>query len=297
MESRILVIVVTAIIGGALGFGMSYSVLNTQILTLDTALQAVSDEFGSLSTTVTEIGDSVADHQLDLDEITSNVDAVNTTLYSLPTDWTQYDLDALNQTVLNLQNGVDVTQSNLDAVNTSVTDLNTDLASVNGSVVTAQTDIADVNASFQESLSVWLPTPAYDSGWMDITAYSGESFRVTYGLNTTDVLVDIVGRNAVDGGTHQHDLGMSYVSGWTNRHNLDSWLERAWSIVQTDDGGYAAAADVTTQFGAVFWLGRYSAQGGIMWMKTFNRAGSSADRCFAMVHTGDGGFLIARTAA
>jgi hypothetical protein len=132
---------------------------------------------------------TVANYQLDLDEVASDVDAVNTTLYSLPTDCTQYDLDALNQSVLNLQSGVVAAQSNLDAVNTSVTELNMDLASVNGSVVSTQSDVAEVNASFQESLSIWLPEPAYDSGWVDITAYAGEVFNVTHNLNTTHVLI------------------------------------------------------------------------------------------------------------
>ena len=127
-------IVVTAILGGTLGFGMSYSVLNTQILTLETELQVVSDEFASLSSTVTGMGDTVANHQLGLDEIASDVDAVNTTLHSLPTDWTQHDLHVLNQSVSTLERGVVATQSNLDAVNASVTKLITDLASVNGSV-------------------------------------------------------------------------------------------------------------------------------------------------------------------
>jgi len=96
----------------------------------------------------------------------------------------------------------------------------------------------------------------YDSGWTDITDKAGQYFNITHGLNSTDIIVDITGKAAVDGGPHQRNIGgTSYTQGWNKTYGGTN-LDYARSVVQTVDGGYALAGP-TWSFGAGgndFWL-------------------------------------------
>jgi len=79
---------------------------------------------------------------------------------------------------------------------------------------------------------------------------------------------------------------------WNNTYGGGS-TERAYSVVQTPDGGYAIAG-VTQSFGAGnsdFYLVRTDAAGAEIWSNTFGGAGT--DECFSMIQTSDGGFALA----
>jgi len=56
-----------------------------------------------------------------------------------------------------------------------------------------------------ENMSGWLPAPSYDSGWIQLPAWTDMKF--THGLNTTEVLVNLV-RNTSDTTYHSH-LGIN----------------------------------------------------------------------------------------
>ena len=61
-----------------------------------------------------------------------------------------------------------------------------------------------------------LVTPAYDSGWVNITNMAGQNIVLTHNLASTDISVDIQGRTTATGGIHQKNLGLtSYTSGWS----------------------------------------------------------------------------------
>ena len=58
--------------------------------------------------------------------------------------------------------------------------------------------------------------PDYDSGWLNITDKAGQFFTVTHNLNTADILVDLTGKTAADGGAHQRNDGGERGLAWTD---------------------------------------------------------------------------------
>lgn len=71
------------------------------------------------------------------------------------------------------------------------------------------------------------------------------------------------------------------------------FVEAAYSLVQTNDGGYAIAGD-TDSFGAGdadFWLVKTDGSGNLEWIQTYG--GTEDDYAYSLVQTGDGGYAIA----
>jgi hypothetical protein len=69
--------------------------------------------------------------------------------------------------------------------------------------------------------------------------------------------------------------------------------DRAFSVVQTGDGGYVLAGE-TQSFGAGgadCWLVRTDSAGNMLWNKTYG--GASFDAAFSVVQTSDGGYVLA----
>jgi len=83
-----------------------------------------------------------------------------------------------------------------------------------------------------------------------------------------------------------------------NKRFGGSDADRAYSVVQTDDGGYAIAGE-TQSFGGSdrdAWLIKTDANGNEQWSKTFG--GSAIDDARSVVQTSDGGYALAgRTAS
>ena len=78
-----------------------------------------------------------------------------------------------------------------------------------------------------------------------------------------------------------------------NRSFGGSAVDRAYSLIQTTDGGYAVAG-FTRSYGAGgadFWLIKLDRQGNKVWDKTFG--GSAADEAYSLIQTTDGGYAVA----
>ena len=135
--------------------------------------------------------------------------------------------------------------------------------------------------------------PDYDSGWVDITDKAGEYFTLTHGLNSTDVLVAIDGKTAVDGEAHQQHFGLTgYTLGFKETYGGANG-DYGHSVVKTSDGGYAIAG-YTYSFGAGLadvWLIKTDAVGNELWNQTYGDIMDDAG--FSIVETSDGGYAIA----
>jgi hypothetical protein len=103
-------------------------------------------------------------------------------------------------------------------------------------------------------------------------------------LNTTEVVVDITGKQSLNviGG----------VAAWKRTYGGTS-ADRAYSVVQTGDGGYALAG-YTLSYGAGnydFWLVKTDGAGNVQWSRTYG--GTGYDYAQSVVQTGDGGYALA----
>jgi hypothetical protein len=78
-----------------------------------------------------------------------------------------------------------------------------------------------------------------------------------------------------------------------NRSFGGSAVDKAYSLIQTTDGGYAVAG-YTRSYGAGdgdFWVIKLYRQGNKLWDKTFG--GSAVDEAYSLIQTTDGGYAVA----
>jgi hypothetical protein len=95
-----------------------------------------------------------------------------------------------------------------------------------------------------------LVTPAYDSGWVNITSMVGQNIVLTHNLASTDISVDIQGRTTLTGGIHQKNIGLTaYTSGWTKVYGGTGTDMANGNLLQTSDGGYIFSG-YTASYGA-----------------------------------------------
>jgi len=153
-------------------------------------------------------------------------------------------------------------------------------------------------SSSSDPLTHFMNPPTYDSDWVNITDKRGESFTLTHDLISVhpvpeeETLVDVVGRRSLAGGNHKLFFGSTYMQVWNRTYGGIEW-DDAWSVVETDDGGYALAG-VTDSFGAGlgdFWLVKTDSSGNVEWNQTYG--GPMGEEAHSVVETSDGGFALA----
>lgn len=68
--------------------------------------------------------------------------------------------------------------------------------------------------------------------------------------------------------------------------------DKAWSVVQTRDGGYALAGETNSSGAGLndFWLVKTDAAGNMQWNRTYGGAGD--DQALSLVQTSDGGYAL-----
>ena len=133
----------------------------------------------------------------------------------------------------------------------------------------------------------------YESSWLDITNLCGQYFNIDHNLNSTEIIMDISGKTAEEGGVHQRNLGgTGFIPGWIQTFG-GADPEYGNSVIQTDDGGYAVAG-YTRSFGAGdfdFWLVKTDTLGNHLWDHTYG--GSGVDGAYCIIQTNDGGYVMA----
>ena len=85
--------------------------------------------------------------------------------------------------------------------------------------------------------------------------------------------------------------GQSEMITWDRTYGGSSG-ERAYSLIQTSDGGYAVAG-YTKSFGAGeadLWLLKLDSRGSLLWDSTYG--GRDFDRAYSLIQTSDGGYAV-----
>ncbi|UCE44077.1 MAG: hypothetical protein JSV57_00865, partial [Candidatus Bathyarchaeota archaeon] len=146
------------------------------------------------------------------------------------------------------------------------------------------------------SVTHFVNPPSYDSGWQNITTMWGQNITLTHDLNTTDVVVDIVGKQSETDGEHQTNLGgTGYVPGWSRnyiRDIPDIHFDVGYSVVQTIDDGFAIAASTEPLHGdKISWLVKTDWVGNLQWNKTYWEGGDD-EMIYAVIQTSDGGYAM-----
>ncbi len=141
-----------------------------------------------------------------------------------------------------------------------------------------------------DAVTHFVNPPTYDSGWVDIEDKRGLHFNITHDLNTTEALVDVVGRQSLTDGDHKLFFGSTFHTQWNKTYGgTDN--EFAESIVQTHDGGFALAGDIDSGAeGYDFWLVKTDSDGTMQWNKTYG--GTNDDQAHSLVQANDGGYAI-----
>ena len=141
-----------------------------------------------------------------------------------------------------------------------------------------------------ETFSGFTYTPAFDSGWIDINDDIGQNLTLYHNLSDAEIIVDITGKIAIDGGIHQIHFGLTGYEGWRKKYGGIN-DDEARSLIQTDDGGYALAGHTwSTAGGYDFLFVKANHNGDIEWSKTYGGAGTEYGG--SVIQTTDGGYAI-----
>jgi len=138
------------------------------------------------------------------------------------------------------------------------------------------------SSSSSSSVAHFQNPPTYDSGWVNIAGKCGQYFSLEHDLNTTEVVVDMTGKQSLD------PMSGALAWGKTYGGTRDDW---ALSMVQTSDGGYALAGWTNSQGMGDFWLVKTDSTGTMQWSQTYGGGGS--DYAYSVVQTVDGGYALA----
>jgi len=137
--------------------------------------------------------------------------------------------------------------------------------------------------SSSDSVAHFMYPPSYDSGWVDISTKHGKQFTMKHGLNTTQVFVDISGKQSLD--------AMGGAFAWSKNYG-GVGSDVAYSVVQTSDDGYTLAGYTTSSgVSGDIWLVKTDSSGEILWSN--NYGGSGTEGAFSVVQTFDGGYALA----
>jgi len=148
-----------------------------------------------------------------------------------------------------------------------------------------------------ESVTHFTYPPTFDSGWVNITNMWGQDFTLTHDLNTTNVVVGVVGKESETGGEHQTNLGgTGWIPGWNRTWGGPSSYDHdlAYSVIQTVDEGYAMVGTRENEgsSGKSVWLVKTDWAGHVQWNSTYSEGGTD-EEAFAIIQTTDGGYAVA----
>ena len=121
----------------------------------------------------------------------------------------------------------------------------------------------------------------------------GQYFNVTHDLNTTEVFVDITGKQTLADGEHQRNLGgTTHIPGWSRTLTTQEYWKP--SLVHTSEG-YALVGMGGVDGWYSFDLIKTDSFGNIIWNSRFWPEFPDYSEPNSLVQTSDGGYAIAGT--
>jgi len=151
--------------------------------------------------------------------------------------------------------------------------------------LSGEAEPSESSSSSSSSVAHFQNPPTYDSGWVDITDKQGQYLSLNHGLDTSEVAVDITGKQIFD----YTDGPVAFV-----RTYGGTGSDNGWCVVETGDGGYAIAGYSRSFSGGNyfdFWLIRTDSFGNTLWDRTYG--GSGHEYATSLLQTSDGGYIIA----
>ena len=128
--------------------------------------------------------------------------------------------------------------------------------------------------------------------------YGGANEEEAYSvIQTSDGGYAIAGRTKSFGVGYSEDFWLvkTYANGtmeWSRSYG-ETGIEIAYSVVQTDDGGYAIGGETGAwSEERDMWLVKTDATGNMQWNKTYGLAGNIVEFCRSVVQTTDGGYAL-----
>jgi len=140
-----------------------------------------------------------------------------------------------------------------------------------------------------------LNAPNYDSGWVDISDKRGEYFALAHDLNNTNIILDITGKETIDGGPHKRYFGLTSTDYSISKFEKTfggTALDYGRRVIATNDGGFAMIGTTYSygSGGGDFWLIKTDSAGVLEWSQTYGGAELDDGRC--LIETIDGGFAL-----
>lgn len=203
------------------------------------------------------------------------------------------NFDSFNTSLVNIQISLAILENNVGTLETEVTDLATTTTQITSRIDALNATLAQLENTVAElATSGFTSTPAYDSGWIDITNMAGKNITLTHNLNDTALSIEIQGKTTLADGTHQKHLGLTdYTPAWSKTYGGTN-IDFGRSVIKTTDGGYAIGGYTYSSGagGADFYLVKTDSIGNVQWTKTYG--GTTADMAYSVIQTRDGGYAI-----
>jgi hypothetical protein len=136
--------------------------------------------------------------------------------------------------------------------------------------------------------------PDYDSGWVNLTGMQGQAYTLTHNLNTeSDLLVDIMGKTALNSPAHDQYLGLStvYSPNFNQTYTVDGYETYGEAVIQAFDGGYLLVGSINDNVTHNLYVAKTDGNGEMQWNKTYPSTNDVTGR--DVVQTSDGGYVIA----
>jgi len=159
--------------------------------------------------------------------------------------------------------------------------------------------IAGYTSSYSVGLGdCWLVKTNIDGSMQWNKTYGGKEEDEAYSVvETSDGGFAIAGWTGSQGYAAQFWLIKTDAAGnevWNKTYGFNSTLpsfDFAWSMIQTEDGGYALAGTTMLTGGEThFWLVKTDAAGNMEWNQTYE--GAWQEECRSVIQTSDGGYAM-----